>query len=857
MDNDIENKYEKKKSSTDYQHIPEKITEILSQYENGIESILEFSKKDDEENYLMLLFNCPDSFHQKFSNLNKSNSNSFNHSTIFKFYGEIDKKKTKNEIKNELEISHLNSFSFKDSIIINIEEEKNEYIIMIKKIFEKFFETNEDLLERLIKRYLLLKKFENNNEFDYEDFIIIFCSIIKCYSGLNISLELNEFENYLLMYIYGDDKIYTYICSLLNYRLQLLPIAIDYEKNHIKINIFSDSLKEINKLDKDNSNDEEPLLKSFQKNIHKNNLQFEDYDINNPIYWPPYYTYKPGKDDKFREYEANDDYYYELNNDNYFNLNKRYYSKFRNIDKLRFIQRILNQIIKFSELKKISIFELMIYKRNNLAYKEKFKDLSILNIYNPFNYNQCNRTINIIRNYYGESISYYFLWLDYYTRWLLFPSILGSFIFISYFLWKKIPLITIFSNSIQMDYYDFLLIFNCILLTLWMTLLIKSWIQQEKIYNYIWGIDEGQKEVKINEDFNPNSKEKLIFGYYVPKEKEPFHKFKKYISYIVLLGMILLVISFIYSLFRLKARLINGKVYHDYKISFYIACVNGLQIKIMNFIYYYIAEYLNDWENHFSIQGKNESFAKKLILFDFVNSYSSLFYIAFIKPYNEGCINNNCLKEIETQMYSIFLIYLGVFLGELIYLFMVYYYKRRKIGLLIRDENIEIQGLEHQMMSSTLDSLSIEYNDIINQFGFVCLFSIAAPLTPLIIFLIAFICRLINYYKFVNLKKVEILDKSKGIYFYKTILKVFLFIGVMVNVAIFLFSSPNPNNPINHIETIKNKFLMIFFVENSLLLIYFFVDWNVLPSWFKYKDIIKDLYLNKFFYKDENKQKKV
>ena len=126
MNNDIEKKKKKKKSSTDYQHIPEKITEILSQYENGIESILEFSKKDDEENYLMLLFNCPDSFHQKFSNLNKSNSNSFNHSTIFKFYGEIDKKKTKNEINNELEISHLNSFSFKDSIIINIEDEKNE-----------------------------------------------------------------------------------------------------------------------------------------------------------------------------------------------------------------------------------------------------------------------------------------------------------------------------------------------------------------------------------------------------------------------------------------------------------------------------------------------------------------------------------------------------------------------------------------------------------------------------------------------------------------------------------------------------------------------------------------------------------
>jgi len=155
--------------------------------------------------------------------------------------------------------------------------------------------------------------------------------------------------------------------------------------------------------------------------------------------------------------------------------------------------------------------------------------------------------------------------------------------------------------------------------------------------------------------------------------------------------MIILVISFIYSLFSLKARLVNGNIWHDYKISFYIACINGAQIKIMNYIYYYIAEYLNNWENHFSLSSKNNSFAKKLILFDFVNSYSSIFYIAFVKPYHEGCINNNCRKEIETQMYSIFLVYICVFFGELIYLYMIYYYQKEKVGALITEEKIEVQ----------------------------------------------------------------------------------------------------------------------------------------------------------------------
>ena len=815
-----------------------KVIDILSQYNNGISSIFEESKLE-EENYFLIIFKCPESFRLKHQKLAKKNlSDSIN----LKLYADFS---SKQKIKEDL-------IKIEENLNIKYGEIVNKYILMLNQIFDKFFGNNIILLEKLVKTYFEIKK---NEEFEYEDFILIFCSIIKYYSGLNISLELNSSDNYLFIYIFGDENSYTKICKRLNYELQLNPIAIYYEKNNSN-NLRKEPnrdnvLKNIELIDYD---DKEPLLQSFNKESAFENLQFEDYDLNNPIFWPPYYSYKKDKDEKFRKYELNDDYHYSKDGNSRNQLDNNYISKFRNIDKLRFIQRILNQIIKFSSLKKIEFFELMIFKKNNKSYKKKLTELSLSNIYNPFDSKKCAKTINTVRNYFGETVSYYFLWMDYYSRMLLFPSIFGAFIFISYFLWNRIPLITLFSNSIKMDYYDFLLILNCILFTIWLTLFIKSWAQKEKIYNYIWGININTKEMKINEEFVQNSKEKLILGYYVPIEKEPYHSFKKFVSYSVLLGMIFLVIAIIYSLFRLKAQLVNGNVWHDYKITFYIACLNGLQIKVMNFIYYYIALYLNNWENHFSLNDKNNSFSIKLILFDFMNSYSSLFYIAFIKPYNEGCVNNNCLKELETQMYSIFLVYLSIFVGEIIYLNMLYYYQKGKIGSLINEEKVEIQSLEHQIMISSADNLYLEYNDIINQFGYACLFCIAAPLTPLIIFLLSLFCRLTNYYKFVHLKRVEILDESKGISFYNKIIKILLFIGVMVNVGIFLFSNPNPLNPMNTIETIKNKFLSIFIIENSVLIVYFFVDWNILPKWFKYKDIIKDLYLNKYFYKNGNKK---
>ena len=82
-------------SSLDDDDSSSKVTEILSQYEKGIESIFESSKKEDEENYFMLLLNCPDSFHTKFSSLNQSKSNSHLYSMALKYYNGLEKKKIK------------------------------------------------------------------------------------------------------------------------------------------------------------------------------------------------------------------------------------------------------------------------------------------------------------------------------------------------------------------------------------------------------------------------------------------------------------------------------------------------------------------------------------------------------------------------------------------------------------------------------------------------------------------------------------------------------------------------------------------------------------------------------------------
>ncbi len=136
------NLYERKSTMPIHEEqISTKISEILSIYENGIQSIFDSPKRQNEENYLLLLFNCPNSFHEKY---NQTTPNTLNNSMILQYFNNIEKKRLNPEIKNELEKSSMSSIFFKDNIKINIEEENNDYIIMHKKIIEKFYRTNKN-----------------------------------------------------------------------------------------------------------------------------------------------------------------------------------------------------------------------------------------------------------------------------------------------------------------------------------------------------------------------------------------------------------------------------------------------------------------------------------------------------------------------------------------------------------------------------------------------------------------------------------------------------------------------------------------------------------------------------------------
>ena len=67
---------------------------------------------------------------------------------------------------------------------------------------------------------------------------------------------------------------------------------------------------------------------------------------------------------------------------------------------------------------------------------------------------------------------------------------------------------------------------------------------------------------------------------------------------------------------------------------------------------------MNDWENYETQTNYNDALYGKVFAFQFVNSFTSLYYIAFLKDNWEGCVEDNCTKELSLQISVLFITFI-------------------------------------------------------------------------------------------------------------------------------------------------------------------------------------------------------
>lgn len=168
------------------------------------------------------------------------------------------------------------------------------------------------------------------------------------------------------------------------------------------------------------------------------------------------------------------------------------------------------------------------------------------------------------------------------------------------------------------------------------------------------------------------------------------------------------------------------------------ALINAVQIQVLNAIYNTIAIRLTEYENHRTNTEYEDALIAKTFIFQFVNSFSSLFYISFVKPYIpdlDPC-NGSCMQELQASLGTIFLTRLAT--GSILKVAIPYINQKLK-------EKNESKGVDKDDLTDCeLAFMQEEYHVILGtfadyaslviQFGYATMFISAYPLATFMSF---------------------------------------------------------------------------------------------------------------------------
>ncbi|KAG2464986.1 ANO10 protein, partial [Polypterus senegalus] len=326
------------------------------------------------------------------------------------------------------------------------------------------------------------------------------------------------------------------------------------------------------------------------------------------------------------------------------------------------------------------------------------------------------KSIHAIRHYFGETISIYFGFLEYFTFALLPMAFIG----VPYYLfaWED---------------YDKYVLFATINL-LWSTVILEFWKRHCATLAYKWGTLVRKKEF---EEPRPGFHGVLGKNPVTGRDEPVYSSTKRHLR-IYLVSVPFVIFSLYISLCVMMVYFVMEEWVLEYNNShqsfwsslllFVPSIIYAIVIEIMNRIYRLVAEVLTGWENHRLESSYQNHLILKVLVFNFLNCFASLFYIAFVLQ------NMHLLRQSLAT-----LLITSQIINQIVEAFLPYWlqkrYKRRmhsKMSQVIKYKELPwVEDVELETSMSTYFGTFDDYLELFLQFGYVSLFSCVFPLAAL------------------------------------------------------------------------------------------------------------------------------
>lgn len=425
--------------------------------------------------------------------------------------------------------------------------------------------------------------------------------------------------------------------------------------------------------------------------------------------------------------------------------------------------------------------------------------------------------IEEVRNYFGEGIAFYFLFIETICRALRWLLIFAVFCGIIEFVFGQEDIAK--------------LLFVPVLLV-WFSVLVKLWERCESYFANRWGTDAMEYEGgSIKDPTNPHFKGKL--------QPSPIDEYQ--LDFIAdrskrARGVI---ISFCFSLFYLSLVILGVAInrrmalkYHS-KTAYRLAAVGlSIQIKIFDLIWGQVGGWLTRLEEHVLLSRYEQSLALKTFVMKFINTFNSFVWTAFFQEWlsPESCqLAGSCQILLRENLVIVFATYISFGFVNMAtpYLWLKVWTKMeelsmtweaRKRGTTLKPTEMSFLEQQAKMRVYGGDECSADYLQVIFPLSFIALFGMVMPSIVVLAFL-ALSCQLrTDAWKLCYVYRRPFPTRASGIGVWKSILKVLCYMAIFTNAGLLLTQVKSLTTIFPFLAD-SDPLMVFFMLQNVLILI--------------------------------------
>lgn len=510
-------------------------------------------------------------------------------------------------------------------------------------------------------------------------------------------------------------------------------------------------------------------------------------------------------------------------------LFEMYYGKykkgciFRTVDRVAIMYRIMRRIVDLEALTEKSVMLAHFpvhYKASLEEFRIEWATFKLKKLADPF----ASQPLRRIRDYFGEAIAFYFVWVGYTVRAFVLLSAAGIGV-------KIFEALDPFGVGQKESRAICALIFMAFMVG-WTSGYMVFWTRLQKYWTERWDMANASSRAITRSDFRGEMKPDPVDENQKCRQYPRWKKISAQVFAACVTFMFLgLCVGSVGYIFSLKETLIET---YGKKGKTMASVMLSVQIKVLNFIWGMVAPALVKLQNPKTDFEYSNTYIVLLFVFQAFVSYNPFVYIGFFQGHTEmGCPHDDCIALLRSTLYSTFasLCVLSVVEMAVPYAKLWWSLKKEKdaITALMKKKGLastevpkrsfmEKQG---KMAEYSLEDKITDEIAIVISIGYVLLFCVVAPGVSFMALVLLALQVRCDAWKLCTVHRRPFPIVADGIGAWNSVLKVIEWLSLTCSVGL-------PIMNLHYLDeySIKDKVLIFFCVERAMAgikLIFFLV----------------------------------